>query len=147
MRNIPRARQLETKDIGEDHFRYLLQAIFENAVNQTGNPGQIAILDQLFERTEEVFMQLVSYGQRLTSSVVKSVIVVAIGSEKANAISIIIDEMADQIVQAWDDSVLQDQNVGTKLFLKTSADSYLTAATSANALKYRSRLKFISGLL
>lgn len=147
MRNIPRARQIEVKDLGEQHFAYLLEAIFQNAINQTGNPGQLAILDQLYERTQEVFQQLLAYGQRLTASVVKSVIVLAIGTEKSNAISIIIDEMADLIVQAWDDSVLSDQNQSTKLFLKTTADDYLKASASVNALNYRSRLKFISGLL
>jgi hypothetical protein len=147
MRNLPRARQEEVKDLSEHHFKYLLQAIFQNAINQTGNPGQIAILDQLYERTEIVFEQILAYGKQVTPSIVKSVIVLAIGTEKANAISIIIDEMADQIPIAWDDSVLYDQNVSSKLFLKFRSDDFLTAALSTNALNYRYRAKFISGLL
>jgi hypothetical protein len=147
MRRLPVFKPRDTEVLSQHHFKYLLQAIFQNAVNQTGNPGQIAILDQLYERTEEVFESLLSYGQQLTASIVKSVIVLAIGTEKANAISIIIDEMSDLIVQAWDDSVLYDKNVSSKLFLKTRADDYLTASLSSNALNYGYRAKFISGLL
>lgn len=148
MRNLPRiSKNISKQVISPNHFQNLLQAIFLNGINLTSNAGQVAILEENYEKTSEVFQNLMQYGKQITVSIVKAVAVVSIGSEKFNAIENIYEVMAEQIVQAWDDSIVSDQRTTVRLFNKTDAGDYLVNSASENALRYGYRAKLISGLL
>lgn len=130
----------------EGHYASLIQGIFQNAINKVGNAGQIAILEELFENS---FGALVKAGQlkrRPGRGTNKSIMAISISSEKYDAVDIIVEEMADQISQAWDDSYAGD-GISEKLFLKLSPDNFITTVPSSAASMYGFRATLINGRL
>jgi hypothetical protein len=136
------------KEVGVTHFIALAEAIFENAINQVGNVGQAFILTELQEKSLDVLVQIIPGSrQKPTKSTFRSLFVYCIGPEKYNAVSIIIDEMIVNLVEAWDDSTLQDSRDKVKTFLKYGPEQFLTASPSILAKSWAQRARLTRGLL
>ena len=148
-RSVARQAELQAKkDVGIFHFLYLADAIFENAINAIGNPGQAFIITELQEKSLDPMVKLiVGSNKQPSKGFFKSLFLVSIGQEKYDAISKIIDEMILQLVEAWDDSTLNDSRQNVRLFLKTRFTDYVTNVPNPQAQMWAMRAKIVSGLL
>jgi hypothetical protein len=134
--------------LGIQHFLYLAESIFENAINQVGNVGQAFILVELKDKTLELMAKLIPGNrQQPSAGLFRSMFVYAIGPEKYNAISIICEEMIDNLVEAWDDSTVEDSRQSVKTFLKLDSADFMTAPENSMAQMWAKRAKLTSGLL
>ena len=134
--------------VGIFHFKYLFDAIFENAINAVGNPGQAFIITELRQKSEEPMMKSIpGLKSQPSKGFFRSLFLVCIGEEKYNGISQIIDEMIEQLVEAWDDSTLQDSRTGVRIFLDTDASNYMTNGINLQGQMWAMRAKIVSGLL
>jgi hypothetical protein len=129
-----------------NHFAALLASIFQNALNKVGNAGQVAIIEELFEKSYVPLQKIANLRRRPSPSIYKSVMAVSISRDKYDAIDEIIAEMADQISYAWDDSYAGD-NIGDKLFMKLSPADFIVDPPSVAASTYGYRARMINGLL
>jgi hypothetical protein len=135
------------KQLGLLQFLNLAEAIFENAINAVGNVGQAFILVELQEGSLEPMAFILAGNRRQPpKSFFTNLFITVIGPEKYNAVKIIIEEMIEQLVEAWDDSTLQDSRNEIKLFLKTSPEDYMTNAPSATASMYAGRARMVMGI-
>lgn len=142
------AQERAKKELGLQHFLYLADAIFENAINAVGNPGQAFIVTELKEKSlEPMALSIAGSVRQPGKGYFRSLFTVAIGPEKYDAIEIIIEEMIEQLVEAWDDSTLQDSRQIIKIFLDTSPDMYMTNAPSLNGQMWAARARMVRGLL
>ena len=140
-------REQAKKDAGIFHFLYLADAIFQNAINAIGNPGQAFIITELQEKSLDPMVKLIVGSKNQPSKgFFRSLFLVCIGQEKYNAISKIIDEMILQLVEAWDDSTLKDKRI-QKMFLSTFAEDYATNVPNPQAQMWAMRAKIVSGLI
>ena len=142
------ARDRAKKELGLGHFLYLADAIFENAINAVGNVGQAFIITELKEKSLEPMAKAIP-GARSNpgKGFFRSLFFVCIGQEKYNAINIIIEEMIDQFIEAWDDSTLEDSRNKVKIFLDTSPESYMTNSPSPQGQMWAARARMVRGLL
>jgi hypothetical protein len=135
------------KEVGLYHFLILAEAIFENAINAVGNAGQASILVELQEGSLEPMAKILAgKSEQPPRSFFRSLFVVVIGGEKYEAIKIIIEEMIDQLVEAWDDATLQDRRQKIKMFLKTQPEDYMTNAPSLNGQMWAARARILRGI-
>jgi hypothetical protein len=141
------AQERAKKELGMAHFLILVDAIFENAINAVGNVGQAFIITELKEKSVEPMARIIVGSNRQPGKgFFRSLFMVAIGPEKYNAISIIIEEMIEQLVEAWDDSTLEDSRQKIKIFLDTNPESYMTNAPSLNGQMWAARARMVRGL-
>lgn len=134
--------------LGIVHFQYLAEAIFENAIGKIGNVGQAFIVTELAEKSIGPMMSIIAGSKRQpTKLFFRSLFKTVLGPEKYNAISIIIEEMIEQLIEAWDDSTLQDDRQRVKIFLDTQPEDYIDTPPSAEQMMWASRAKLISGRL
>lgn len=124
-----------------EHFISLCDGIFVDAINATGNAGQIAILNEIYEKAIPILVTLSELGRKPSKTVLKSLFVVASSPEKYNAVSEILLEVAIKIGKAWDDAYAGDSQ-GQAMFLQTEAGDYINTPPSANALMYGFRASF-----
>lgn len=142
------AQERAKKEIGVFHFLYLYDAIFENAINAVGNPGQAAILVEIEEDCREPMVKIIVGSSRKPGKgFFRSLFVTVAGTEKYNAVSQILEVVIYQLVEAWDDSTLYDARTTSKMFLDTNASNYITNAPNPQAQMWKARAKVISGLL
>jgi hypothetical protein len=136
------------RELGVFHFKYLSDAIFENAINAVGNPGQAFIIIELKQKSYEPMLRLIlSTTREPSKGFFRSLFFVSIGEEKYNAISKIIEEMILQLIEAWDDSTLRDSRTGVRIFLNTDASQYMTNGINLKGQMWAMRAKIVSGLL
>jgi hypothetical protein len=142
------AEEAAKKLLGLQHFLYLAEAIFENAINAVGNVGQAFIITELGEKALGPMALILPGSKRQPGKgFFRSLFMTAIGPDKYNAIEKIIEEMVEQLVDAWDDSTLQDDRSNVKIFLDTNPEDYLTNTPSPNAQMWAARARMVSGLL
>lgn len=135
-------------ELGVGHFIYLADAIFENAINAVGNPGQAFIVIELKEKSLEPMTKAIAgTWKKPSKGFFRSLFIVCIGQEKYNAISIIVEEMIDQLVEAWDDSTLGDQRTTHRMFLSTNPEDYMTNSPSPQGQMWAARARMVRGLL
>ena len=135
------------KEVGLYHFLILAEAIFENAINAVGNPGQASIIVELQEESLEPMAKILAGNNRQPPrSFFRNLFVLVIGGEKYEAIKIIIEEMIDQFVEAWDDATLQDRRQSIKTFLNISPDQFMTNHPSINAGMWAARARMLRGI-
>lgn len=135
------------KQLGLLQFLNLAEAIFENAINAVGNVGQAFILVELQEGSLGPMAFILAGNPRQPPrSFFRNLFITVIGPEKYNGVRIIIEEMIDLLVEAWDDSTLQDSRNQIKLFLKTSPEDYMTNPPSATASMYAARARMTMGI-
>lgn len=128
------------------HFVQLVNDAFTNAINQTSNAGQIAILNEILNNGIEPLIKLASSSKRKPSpSIMRSFFVIVVGPEKANAVENITKDLAIQIIQAWDDATAGD-GVRDKMYLNIAPGQFITTVPSTNALKYQNRIRLINVL-
>lgn len=128
------------------HYESLIQSAFQNAINKTGNAGQIAILEELYEISGPALLKAGQLKRRPGRSVNRNIMAISISPEKYDAVDLIVEEIADQISQAWDDSYAGD-NLGDKLYLQLGPDDFITTVPSSAASLFGFRAKLINGLL
>ena len=128
----------------EEHFRSLAQAIFQNAINATGNAGQIAILEQMYENCIDTFVKISSIGRKPSRSVWQSAMVLGSSPEKYSAVSEIALEISEGLGFAWDDANGGDAK-NIKLYLDLGPDYFQTNVPTTNALTYGMRARMIRG--
>ncbi len=135
------------KLIGLMQFLNLAEAIFENAINAVGNVGQAFILVELQEGSLGP-MAFILAGNRKQPprSFFRSLFITVIGPEKYNAVRIIIEEMIDQLVEAWDDSSLQDDRNQVKTFLNITPEEFMTNFPSPTASMWAARARMTMGI-
>jgi hypothetical protein len=134
--------------LGIAHFQYLVEAIFENAINAVGNTGQAFILVELKQKCIDPMIKIIAGSKRQPGKgFFRSLFFVTIGDEKYNAVSKIIEEMIEQLIEAWDDSTLQDDRTQIRMFLKTSPEDYLTNTPSPEGQMWAARARMVRGLL
>jgi hypothetical protein len=142
------AQERAKKELGIFHFLYLADAIFENAINAVGNPGQAFIITELKEKSLDPMIKLiVGSSKQPGKGFFRSLFLVCIGSEKYDAITKIIDEMIILLIEAWDDSTLNDDRQKVKLFLKTRKEDYATNVPNPQAQMWAMRAKMVRGLI
>lgn len=142
------AEEAAKKLLGLQHFLYLAEAIFQNAINAVGNPGQAFIVTELQEKTlGPMALILPGSSRQPGKGFFRSLFMTAIGPDKYDAISIIIEEMTEQLVEAWDDSTLQDDRKKVRIFLDTNPEDYMTNAPSLDGQIWAARARMVSGLL
>jgi hypothetical protein len=129
-----------------NHYAALIAGIFQNALNKVGNAGQVAILEELLEKSYVPLQKIANIRKRPSPSINKSVMALSISQDKYDAVDEIIAEMADQISQAWDDAYAGD-NIGDKLFMKLSPADFIVDTPSIAASTYGYRARMINGLL
>ena len=136
------------KEVGVHHFLYLYDAIFENAINAVGNPGQAAILAEIEVDSRDPMVKLiVGTSRQPGKGFFRALFVTVAGSEKYNAVSQILEEVIYQLVEAWDDSNLYDERDKIKMFLSTNPEDYMTNAPNPQAQMWKARANYISGRL
>jgi hypothetical protein len=87
------AQERAKKEVGVFHFLYLADAIFQNAINAVGNPGQAFIIIELKEKSlDPMISVIVGSSRQPGKGFFTSLFLVCIGPEKYNAVSKIIDE-------------------------------------------------------
>ena len=122
-----------------------VNAIFQNAQNKVGNIGQAAILEELYKYAAPILDGLVPsiYAQTrpkkrggrtkakpLNPQLLRGIALSYLGVEKYSAISEIIEEMIPQLIEAWDDSTLQDSRQSVKLFLDLNPADFITTPSN-----------------
>lgn len=118
-----------------EYFVELETAIFQNAILATGNPGQIAILQEMYEDSQEALITVAAKGRRPSRILFKSIMVLSTSPEKFNAVSEICEVMAQQLVEAWDDANGGDGK-NNKLYMDLGPDYFKTNTPSMNAIMY-----------
>lgn len=129
-----------------EHYASLIQGIFQNAINKVGNAGQVAILEELFENSFDALVKAGQLQRRPGRGINRSIMAISLSADKYDAVDEIIDVMADEITQAWDDSYAGD-GISEKLFLKLSPDNFITTVPSSAASMYGFRATLINGRL
>jgi hypothetical protein len=124
-----------------DHFVSLVDGIFTDAVNATGNAGQVAILNEIYENSVPVLIELAELGRKPNKTILRSLFVVSSSPEKYNAVSDTLLEVIEKMGKAWDDAYAGDSQ-GQKLYLEYSAGEFINTPPSANALMYGFRASF-----
>lgn len=130
----------------EAHYAALIQGIFQDAVNKVGNAGQVAILEELFQNSFSALVKAGELQRRPGKGTNRSIMAISISAEKFNAVDEIVEEMADQITQAWDDSYAGD-GISEKLFLALTPENFITTIPSNAASMYGFRAAMINGRL
>lgn len=130
----------------EGHYASLIQGIFQNAINKVGNAGQIAILEELFENSFDALVKAGQLKRRPGRGTNRSIMAISLSTDKYDAVDEIVDVMADEISQAWDDSYAGD-GINEKLFLKLGPDNFITTVPSSAASLYGFRATLINGRL
>lgn len=118
----------KTARLAEEHWTQLVEAIIQNAINSVGNLGQAAILQILYDGIAPYLEQPAGFQASSFDALCYSIL----GDEKYNAVSEIIEIMKEQLVDAWDDSTLQDSRQLVKLFLKLDPSYFMTAKPRIN---------------
>jgi hypothetical protein len=137
------------KEIGVAHFFWLANGVFENAIAGIGNPGQAAILVDLRQISLGVMAKL--FGgkdlKRPHKGIFRTIFLLSIGPEKYKAISIVAEEMAEQLVEVWDDSTLHDSRTLVRKFLSTTPEDYMTRSPKTENTLWAYRRKMTLGKL
>ena len=98
----------------EDIWEELYTEIIEAQQEKAGNAGQETLLsDDYFGRSAKRYCQL--NGEDYNPDAFVTYVRTDLGDDYYNAISIIIDECAEELIEAWDRATSND-NVGEKLF-------------------------------
>lgn len=118
-----------------EYFVELETAIFQNAISATGNPGQIAILQEMYEDSQEAIITVAAKGRRPSRMLFKSILLLASSAEKYNAVSEICEVIAQQLTEAWDDANGGDAT-NNKLYMDLGPDYFKTNIPSMNAIMY-----------
>jgi hypothetical protein len=106
--------------------------ILEDQLNKYGNPGQEIILNEYFYPAAEFYCK--ENGELFEEEEFISYIREAIGDEKFDAIDLIVEDCAAELVIAWDDSFAGD-GFGDKMFRsrRFNEDSYYGSMGAAFA--------------
>ena len=123
------------------HFVELADGIFTDAINATGNAGQVAILDEIYQNSIPILVEFAEAGRKPSKTIYKSLFVLSSSPEKYNAVSQILLEVAEKLSKAWDDAYAGD-NAGEALYLEYNAGEFINTPPSANALMYGFRASF-----
>lgn len=124
-----------------EHFLTLVDAIFTDAINATGNAGQIAILQEIYEVSVPFLANIAQARKKPSRSVLKSLFVLSSSPEKYLAVSEILEEVTIKIGDAWDDSYAGDSS-GQTLYLSIGPQELVDTPPSTNALMYGFRASF-----
>lgn len=104
----------------EGYFRALTVEVFAVGKSKVGNPGQLAILNEIStDQFQDELVRVSTLGKRPTKTVYENVFYLALGNEKFEAIDLIITEMAELLYWAWDDATGGD-GMGLKMYLEGS---------------------------
>jgi hypothetical protein len=121
-----------------DHYVELLNGIFDNAISQVSNAGQVAILNELYNHIQPPMVKIASIGRKPNKTTHKAVFVLIIGGDKYNAVKNILEEIATDMVTAWDDAMGGD-GAGMKMYLSLGANTFKTAIPSLASMRYGQR--------
>lgn len=126
----------------QSYFGELVNSIFQDSIDATGNAGQVAILEQMYENSIDAILQISSIGRRPNKTIYKSAMLLGSSPEKFNAVSIICEEIAEKLCKAWDDAMGGDAS-GIKLYMDLGPDYFNTNTPTMNALQYGLRASMI----
>lgn len=124
------------------YYASLVNEIFKDAIDATGNAGQVAILEQMYTNSIDAIMTISGIGRKPNKTVFKSAMLLGSSPEKFNAVSQICEEIATKLCEAWDDANGGDSK-GIKLYMDLGPDYFNTNTPTMNALQYGLRASMI----
>lgn len=145
-RNVGVGRKKKEGYWSVGHFTTLVEAIFQDAINAVGNVGQKAIMIELFQNSVPGIVEISSRKMKPSKSIYKSVMALSIRQDKYEAVDLIIDEIAEKLPTAWDDSYAGDGE-DQKLFNRLGPDDFIDTPPSPASGMTTLRIKMLSGLL
>ena len=112
------------------HFLQLYEAIFIDAINATGNAGQSAILNEIYETSAVI---AAGFRTRPGPNTCRALFLVCSNPDKYVAVKYILEEIAGKVPEAWDDSQAGD-NKGQKMYLSIAPEDFIDTPPSSNAM-------------